>query len=160
MDAAGATGQVYEPDGMILGFISVINGPSLSVLWKERDALTGSGIHRVRFPQTERVNYIRVACVSTLVFVAARCKPLVPRPIRASGTGRGGGCFAAINPSRGRPYARIQFYNNEFLPESNFKRRASKTRFILFLVFIRIMKEAEQSIRGIVFFPPLLPSIT
>lgn len=90
MDAAGATGQVYEPDGMILGFISVINGPSLSVLWKERDALTGSGIHRVRFPQTERVNYIRVACVSTLVFVAARCKPLVPRPIRASGTGRGG----------------------------------------------------------------------
>lgn len=90
MVAAGATGQVYEPDGMILGFISVINGPSLSVLWKERDALTGSGIHRVRFPQTERVNYIRVACVSTLVFVAARCKPLVPRPIRASGTGRGG----------------------------------------------------------------------
>lgn len=90
MDAAGATGQVYEPDGMILGFISVINGPSLSVLWKERDALTGSGIHRVRFPQTERVNYIRVACVSTLVFVVARCKPLVPRPIRASGTGRGG----------------------------------------------------------------------
>lgn len=90
MDAAGATGQVYEPDGMILGFISIINGPSLSVLWKERDALTGSGIHRVRFPQTERVNYIRVACVSTLVFVAARCKPLVPRPIRASGTGRGG----------------------------------------------------------------------
>lgn len=90
MVAAGATGQVYEPDGMILGFISVINGPSLSVLWKERDALTGSGIHRVRFPQTERVNYIRVACVSTLVFVVARCKPLVPRPIRASGTGRGG----------------------------------------------------------------------
>lgn len=25
MVAAGATGQVYEPDGMILGFISVIN---------------------------------------------------------------------------------------------------------------------------------------
>lgn len=41
--AAGATGQVYEPDGMILGFISVINGPSLSVLWKERDVLISSG---------------------------------------------------------------------------------------------------------------------
>lgn len=41
--AAGATGQVYEPDGMILGFINVINGPSLSVLWKERDVLTSSG---------------------------------------------------------------------------------------------------------------------
>ena len=152
MDAAGATGQVYEPDGMILGFISVINGPSLSVLWKERDALTGSGIHRVRFPQTERVNYIRVACVS---MQTAR-----PSAHSSVWNGERGGCFAAINPSRGRPYARIQFYNNEFLPESNFKRRASKTRLILFLVFIRIMKEAEQSIRGIVFFPPLLSSIT
>lgn len=93
--AAGATGQVYEPDG-ILGFISVINGPSLSVLWKERGVL-GSGSIGFAF-RKRNASITFESRALTLVFVVCDANRSVPFE-------REEACFAAINPSRGRPYA-------------------------------------------------------
>lgn len=79
--AAGATGQVYEPDG-ILGFISVINGPSLSVLWKERGVLASGSIGFAFRKRNASITFESRAL--TLVFVVCDAN----RPIRAGGGSR------------------------------------------------------------------------
>lgn len=111
-------------------------------------------IHRVCFPQTERVNYIRVACVNSR-FRSVRCQPS-----HSSGR-RLAACFAAINPSRGRPYASNSILIMNFSAfKIEFYTGSAKQRG--FLYHLRIYWDNERNgviIRGIVIFFSFLDNV-